>query len=152
MGNSKLWLGRILRLGGIALLVPLLLVFVGFLIIAPFPDVWGYLPEIILVFLVACLLAIPGSILIVVGGWVSPPDPRLDNWLENNGLDGGHPNLADVSVVQAFRALRKHWALLLASVESRLDSKSVRLPIPIRRLRTTYRLRISKKRQSTPPT
>ena len=86
MGRSQLWFARVVRLTGLALVAMSMVVgfWLVFLASSPGGDSYWYayfraVPLGITVLII--LLVIPGALLALVGEAISPPDPRLDFWL-----------------------------------------------------------------------
>ena len=87
MGRSQLWIARVVRLTGLALMAGFVAVMVVPLIIISYPGpepYWnGYFRTVPLtIIILLALLAIPGAVLLFVGSQISPPDPKLDFWLD----------------------------------------------------------------------
>ena len=87
MGRSQLWFARIIRLTGLALTIVSLASVVPLLIIISYPGpepYWNaYFQAVpIGITILLMLLMLPGTLLCLVGSAISPPDPRLDFWLD----------------------------------------------------------------------
>ena len=87
MGRSQLWFARGVRLAGLALMIASIVAVVPLLVLISYPGgepYWDayfhFVPlGITVLFMV---MIIPGALLSLVGSAISPPDPRLDFWLD----------------------------------------------------------------------